>query len=53
MTQSPHLNLVLGDQLSLDLKSLEHLNAERDTFLMVEVMDEARHVPSHKQKIVM
>ncbi|KPW53826.1 Deoxyribodipyrimidine photolyase-related protein [Pseudomonas caricapapayae] len=53
LTQSPHLYLVLGDQLSFDLKSLEHLNAERDTVLLVEVMEEASHVPHHPQKIVL
>ncbi|MFH7572386.1 cryptochrome/photolyase family protein, partial [Pseudomonas syringae group genomosp. 7] len=53
MTQSPHLYLVLADQLSFDLKSLEHLNAEPDTVLLVEVMEEASQVPHHPHKIVL
>ncbi|QHF02619.1 cryptochrome/photolyase family protein [Pseudomonas asturiensis] len=51
---TPHrLCLVLGDQLSFDLASLQTLNAERDTVLLVEVMEEASHVPHHPQKIVL
>lgn len=53
MTQSHRLHLVLGDQLSFDLASLAGLIPERDTVLMVEVMEEASHVPHHPQKIVL
>ncbi|SHM88760.1 deoxyribodipyrimidine photolyase-related protein [Pseudomonas asturiensis] len=52
--KTPHrLCLVLGDQLSFDLASLQALNAERDTVLLVEVMEEASHVPHHPQKIIL
>lgn len=53
MTQAPRLHLILGDQLSFDLASLAGLIPERDTVLMVEVMEEASHVPHHPQKIVL
>jgi deoxyribodipyrimidine photolyase-related protein len=44
---------VLGDQLSFDLASLNGLDAGLDTVLMVEVMEEASHVPHHPQKIAL
>ena len=47
------LCLVLGDQLSFDLASLKGLDTERDTVLLVEVMEEASHVPHHPQKITL
>ena len=47
------LCLILGDQLSFDLASLQGLNYERDAVLMVEVMEEASHVPHHPQKITL
>ncbi|MQT59532.1 cryptochrome/photolyase family protein [Pseudomonas sp. FSL R10-0399] len=47
------LCLVLGDQLSFDLASLQGLDKERDTVLLVEVMEEASHVPHHPQKITL
>lgn len=45
------LRLVLGDQLTRSLASLRDLDPARDVVLMVEVEDEARYVPHHKQKI--
>lgn len=53
MNNNRRLCLVLGDQLSFDLASLRELDAERDAVLMVEVREEARHVPHHPQKIVL
>ncbi|MFO6299055.1 cryptochrome/photolyase family protein [Rahnella selenatireducens] len=53
MTKNRRLCLVLGDQLSFDLASLNGLDAQRDAVLLVEVMEEARHVPHHPQKIVL
>lgn len=47
------LCLVLGDQLSFDLASLRELDAARDAVLLVEVREEARHVPHHPQKIAL
>ncbi|EJM31243.1 cryptochrome/photolyase family protein [Pseudomonas sp. GM25] len=53
MNVTRRLCLVLGDQLSFDLASLQALDAERDTVLLVEVMEEASHVPHHPQKIAL
>ncbi|WP_163021808.1 cryptochrome/photolyase family protein, partial [Pseudomonas viridiflava] len=53
MKAPQRLRLVLGDQLSFDLASLQDLNAECDTVLLVEVMEEATHVPHHPQKIIL
>ncbi len=47
------LIVILGDQLSTTLSALADLDADRDVVLMVEVMEEARYVPHHKQKIVL
>ncbi|KTC63402.1 deoxyribodipyrimidine photolyase, partial [Pseudomonas fluorescens ABAC62] len=53
MNNANRLRLVLGDQLSFDLASLQNLDTDRDTVLMVEVMEEASHVPHHPQKITL
>ncbi|MFS2160186.1 cryptochrome/photolyase family protein [Pseudomonas sp. Pseusp122] len=53
MNTTHRLCLVLGDQLSFDLSSLKGLNTEYDTVLLVEVMEEASHVPHHPQKIAL
>jgi deoxyribodipyrimidine photolyase-related protein len=53
MNKHHRLCLVLGEQLSFDLASLQQLDAERDTVLLVEVMEEASHVPHHPQKIAL
>ena len=53
MTGTRRLCLVLGDQLSFDLASLAQMDPARDCVLMVEVMEEASHVPHHPQKIVL
>src|ERR1700761_3560815 len=47
------LRLILGDQLSDTISSLTDLNAEHDTVLMAEVMDEASYVRHHQQKLVL
>ena len=47
------LCLVLGDQLTFDLASLQGLDRERDSVLLVEVMEEASHVAHHPQKIAL
>ncbi len=44
------LRLILGDQLSSSLATLADCAAD-DTILMCEVMQEARYVPHHPQKI--
>lgn len=47
------LCLILGDQLSRSLSSLEDLDPERDQILMCEVRDEATYVKHHKKKIAL
>ncbi|NMG38240.1 cryptochrome/photolyase family protein [Chelativorans sp. ZYF759] len=46
------LIVVLGDQLSTDLSSLQAGDRERDVVLMCEVAEEATYVDHHKQKLV-
>lgn len=53
MNATRRLCLVLGDQLSFDLASLQGLDQDHDAVLLVEVMEEASHVPHHPQKIVL
>ena len=47
------LALVLGDQLSFDLPSLQALDPQRDAVLLAEVAAETDYVPHHPQKIVL
>ncbi len=47
------LRIILGDQLSSDISALAGLDPERDTVLMMEVMEENTYVRHHKQKIVL
>ncbi len=44
------LAIVLGDQLDHDAPLLDGLDPEQDAVLMMEVEEEAKHVPSHKQR---
>ena len=53
MNRARHLVLVLGDQLSLSLSSLEGADPKRDVILMCEVIEEATYVPHHKLKIAL
>jgi len=45
------LILILGDQLCLNISSLEGADPEQDTILLCEVMAEATYVGHHKKKI--
>ncbi len=47
------LRLILGDQLTRTVSSLQDLNPADDVVLMVEVHDETTYVRHHKQKIVL
>jgi deoxyribodipyrimidine photolyase-related protein len=47
------LRVVLGDQCSDNLPSLEGLDAARDVVLMAEVRSECTYVRHHKQKIAL
>lgn len=44
------LAIVLGDQLDRHAPLLEGLDPEQDAILMMEVREEATHVPSHAQR---
>ena len=45
------LRLILGDQLSQSISSLEGCNKAKDIILICEVWDEATYVKHHKKKI--
>jgi len=45
------LRLILGDQLSHSLSSLQDCDIKKDIILMAEVWDEATYVKHHKKKI--
>ena len=47
------LRMVLGDQCSRGLSSLQDLDLARDVVLMAEVDAECTYVPHHKKKIVL
>lgn len=49
MSKIRRLCLVLGDQLSFDLASLQGRDHEHDMVPLVEVTEEASHVPHHPQ----
>jgi deoxyribodipyrimidine photolyase-related protein len=49
--QYPRIVLILGDQLSGDIRSLQVANRDRDIVLMAEVVAEATYVRHHKKKI--
>ncbi len=48
---SSSLRLILGDQLSQDVSSLQDCDKDKDYILMCEVWDEATYVKHHKKKI--
>ena len=47
------LRLILGDQLSGDITSLDGLDPATDVIVMVEIADETTYAPHHKQKLVL
>ena len=47
------IGIILGDQLSLSLPTLAHLDKQRDRVVMAELADEATYVKHHKQKIAL
>lgn len=49
--KSSNLILILGDQLSTAMSSLNASSQEHDVVLMAEVADEATYVHHHKKKI--
>ncbi len=46
-----NLFLILGDQLSESISSLQHFNKEHDRIIMCEVAEETDYVPHHPKKI--
>lgn len=46
------LRLILGDQLSENITSLQDLNPATDRVLMCELAEETTYVPHHKKKLV-
>ena len=46
-----NLILILGDQLSRNISSLQGIDKKKDTILICEVWDEATYVRHHKKKI--
>jgi deoxyribodipyrimidine photolyase-related protein len=47
------LLVLFGDQLDAHQPVLENLDRKRDAVLLMEVADEATHVPSHKQRTIL
>jgi deoxyribodipyrimidine photolyase-related protein len=47
------LRVILGDQLSRPVSSLDSVDAADDAIFMMEVAEETRYAPHHKQKIVL
>lgn len=45
------LRLILGDQLSHSISSIEDCDKANDIILMCEVLEEATYVKHHKKKI--
>ena len=48
-----NLVFILGDQLSLDISSLNGFDPKNDAVLMVEVNEEANYVSHHQKKLVL
>ena len=53
MTAVRNLILILGDQLSLNISSLQGADPTQDLILICEVMEEATYVQHHKLKIAL
>lgn len=48
-----NLIIILGDQLSLNISSLDGFDKQHDRILMMEVAEEATYVPHHVYKIIL
>ncbi|MCS4245645.1 deoxyribodipyrimidine photolyase-like uncharacterized protein, partial [Rhizobium sp. BIGb0125] len=53
MTAARNLIFILGDQLTLEMSSLDGADPTQDIILMCEVMEEATYVQHHKLKIAL
>jgi len=47
-----NLVLILGDQLSTAISSLDNFDKKTDTIIMIEAVSEASYVPHHPKKII-
>lgn len=47
------LRVILNDQLSLDISSLQDVDKSKDQVLLVEDLDYYQHVKHHKQKLIL
>lgn len=45
--------VILGDQLTLEISSLQEVNKATDTIFMAEIMEEATYTAHHQQKLVL
>ena len=48
-----NLIVILGDQLSLEISSLEKIRKNEDKILMMEVSNEIEYVNHHRKKLVL
>ena len=48
-----NLIIILGDQLSFEISSLEKISKSEDKILMMEVSDEIEYANHHKKKLVL
>jgi deoxyribodipyrimidine photolyase-related protein len=48
-----NLIFILGDQLSLNISSLQDFDKKLDAILMTEVWDETKYAPHHQKKLVL
>jgi len=48
-----NLIIILGDQLSFEISSLEKISKNEDKILMMEVSNEIEYVNHHKKKLVL
>ena len=48
-----NLIFILGDQLSLNISSLQDFDKNLDAILMAEVWDETKYAPHHQKKLVL
>lgn len=48
-----NLVMILGDQLSFEISSLENFDKKTDQILMCEVYDEASYVKHHQKKLIL
>jgi len=53
ISKTRNLCVILGDQLSEKISSLDGFDKKQDSILMMEVIDEIEYVNHHKKKLVL